>query len=322
MRSLVTPTFRSQRLDAAQVAFLLRELEELDKTVYEDLLPGVLGMVYVPLQQGIAEWADVYTYKMWTKRGGTVNPGSRNADNLKRASATMTPASRRIEQFPLSYGWTVREIQQAAATGVPLDQVTVLAARSMAARSIDNFIALGNAPEGGTDITGLYNDPDVSILTPRAKTGGTDWLHAGNLPDEVLGDINYVTEQLTSGLKQTDTPGFNKFTFLIPTAQYTYISTTPRSDLSDTTILRFAITNNPWVESIEPWWQGDAAGVGPSTRLVAYPRNPIAVSAIVPQEFRPLAPQERDLEIVVPASASCGGTIMRYPVAVRYMDAI
>ena len=208
---------------------------------------------------------------------------------------------------------------------MPLDTVTVAAARSMAARAIDNFIALGNAPLGGTDITGLYNNAEIAVLSPQTKTGGLPWITAGNLPDEVLNDINYVTEELTLGLSQTDTPGFNKFTFLIPTAQYTYIATTPRSDLSDTTVLRFAIMNNPWVDSIEPWWQGNLAGTvddEPGTRLVAYPRNPIAVSALVPQEFRPLAPQERDLEIIVPASASCGGTIWRYPVAGRYMDGI
>jgi hypothetical protein len=307
-----------QHLDSAQVAFLLRELESLDKQAYETLLPGNLAMTYIPLQQGVAEWQDVYTYKMYTKTGGKAPRGGKNADNLKRAGVVMTPATRRIEQFPLSYGWTVREIQQAAATGVPLDSLTVMAARTMAARSIDDYLALGN----GSDILGLLSQSTIFIESPTTKTGGAPWVTPGNLPDEVLADINKMTENLIKGLKQTETPGFNRFTFLVPTIQYTYLATTPRSTLSDTTVLKFAIANNPWVESIEPWWQCDGAGGSGADRVVAYPRNPLAVSALVPQEFRPLSPQERDLEIVVPATASCGGTIVRYPVACRYMDGV
>ncbi len=310
---------RMQHLDSAQVAFLLRELESLDKQAYEELLPGNLGMVYVPLQQGIAEWQDVYTYKMFTKTGGKAKKGGKNANDMKRAGLIMTPASRRIEQFPLSYGWTVREIQQAAATGVPLDSLTVMAARTMAARQIDDYIAKGD----GEDILGLLTlDSVIHTETGTTKTGGVDWRHAGNLADEVIADFTMMTEKLTAGLKQTDTPGFNKWVFLVATQPYGFIANTPRSIHSDTTILRFVLSNNPWVESIEPWWQCDGAGDSGSDRLVAYPRNPLAVSCIVPQEFRPLSPQERDLEIVVPATASCGGTICRYPVALRYLDHI
>jgi hypothetical protein len=294
-------------LDSTQVAFLQRELEELDKQAYEALVPGNLARKYIPDQQGVAEWQESYRYKMYTKRGKT-KLGGKNGDRLPRASLTMVSVIRRIEQFPLSYGWTVREIQQAAATGTPLDNLTVMAARTAANRKVDDFLAFGN----GTDIDGLLTNSsgDVAILTPNTKTGGGPWLTAGNLPDEVLGDINKITEELTTGLKQTDSPGFDKFVLLVPTKQYAYIASTPRSTFSDTTILKFAIQNNPWIESIEPWWQCNTAGAGGSVdRLVAYPRTPLAV-----------APQERDLEILVPVSVSCGGTILRYPVAMRYMD--
>jgi hypothetical protein len=56
--------------------------------------------------------------------------------------------------------------------------------------------------------------------------------------------------------------------------------------------------------------------------MVAYPRNPLALGALVPSDFKALAPQERNQDIVVPVSAKCGGVICRYPVAVLYMDGI
>ncbi len=305
-------------LDSAQVAFLLRELEALDKIPYETLLPGNLGMRYVPPQQGVAEWQEVYTYKMYTKTGRG-KKGGKQSDNLPRAGLTMQPTSRRIEQLPASYGWTAREVQQAAATGVPLDTLTVLAARMLIGRKIDDMIAHGD----GTDIEGLYTGSQVNLETATTKTGGLPWNTAGNLPDEVLRDITFIIEQIVGGLKQTDTPGFDKFVILVPTKPYSFLANTPRSVHSDTSILKWAIGNNPWLESIEPWWQGDTAdagGTGP--RMVAYPRNPIAVASLVPQEFRPLSPQEVDLDIKVPVAASSGGTIWRYPVTGRYMDGI
>lgn len=312
---------RMQHLDSGQVAFLLRELEVLDKQAYEELLPGLLGMTYVPPQPGVPEWAEVYTYKMFRKLGQAA-VGSKDQNALPRAGLVMTPSSRRIEQFPLAYGWTVREIQQAAATGVPLDTLTLMAARSMAATAIDNFIAKGNVVNGPGDIEGILTLSGVHIETPTTKTGGLPWITPGNTPDQALNDITFLTERLSTGLLQTATPGFNKFLLLCPTVQYAYIANTPRSTQSDTTILKFAIANNPWLESIEPWWQCNGAGAEGADRIAIYPRNPLAVSAIVPQEFRPLSPQEKGLEIEVPASASCGGVIARYEVAQRYMDGV
>lgn len=311
---------RMTHLDSAQVAFLQRELENLDKQVYEDLLPGNKARDYIPDYPGIAPWQESVTYKMFTKRTDKIRTGGRNANRLPRVNLTMTPTTRRVEQIPLEYAWTVREIQQAAATGVPLDSLTVMSARTAAARFIDDFLAKGN----GVDIDGLVQNVGglVNVETPTTKTGGTPWLTAGNTPDQVLADINKMIEVITFGLKQTDAPGFDKFVFLVPTKQYAYLATTPRSTLSDTTILKFAITNNPWIESIEPWWQCDGAGTGPTDRLVVYPRTPLCVAGIVPEEFRPLSPQEHGLEIKVPCTSSCGGTVLRYPVAIRYMDGV
>lgn len=312
--------FRTTHLDSAQVAFLQRELESLDKQVYEDLLPGYMARTYIPDYPGIAPWQESVTYKMYTKRG-KARKGGRNSNAAPRVGLTMQPHSRRIEQFEDSYAWTVREIQQAANTGTPLDQMSVVAARSAIAKQIDDMLTSGN----GSDIGGFVNNTDVTIETATTKTSGTGWLTPGNTADQIMADVSKMIENITTGLKQTESPGFNKFVVLLPTKQYAHIATTPRSSLSDTTILSFLIKNNPWIESIEPWWQLNGAGAangGTGDRMVVYPRTPLAVAGIVPQDFFALSPQEQGQEIVVPCSGSSGGTVWRYPVAGRYMDAI
>jgi hypothetical protein len=310
------------RLDSNQNIFFSRQLEAIDDKDYETLFAGMLGRRYVPLIEGVPEWANVYTYRMYemTGKAKIIGPG---ANDLPRVGVKATEASRVIKQIGTSYGWTVREIQQAAATGQPLDDLTVMAARSAAAREIDDLIAVGNSDFA---IEGLLNITGVQIDAAGAKTGGgTTWLGAGATGDEILKDINTLIQNIRGALKQADAqvPQFARFTVLVPSEQYSKIATTARTSTSDTTILKYALQNNPWIESIEEWFKCDNAAAGGVTdRMVAYPRDPLWGGCLVPQEFTALAPQEEGLNIVVPATASCGGVVVRYPVAMRYMDGV
>jgi hypothetical protein len=312
--------YNLSRLDAAQNVFFSRDLESIDPQEYINLIPGRLARRYIPALAGVPPYANVYTYRMYQMMGRT-KAGSKHGNDSPRASLTGVETPRKIVQLENHYSWTTREIEQAAATGAPLDRLTVLAAMSATEQKIDDMLALGDSAHG---ITGLLNDPivDDDVLTPTTKTGGPTWATSGNTGDQVLADLNKITMSLVGQLKSTDAPGFQKFTILVPTQQYAYLATTPRGTGTDTTLLQFALRNNPWIEAIEPWDKCDGAGSGPSDRMVAYARNPMCLGALVPDEFRAHAPQERGLEVYVPTTASCGGTVIRYPVAVKYMDGI
>lgn len=308
------------RLDAVATAWFSRELENIDTTDYEELLPGNLARRYIPDVQGVPDWASSHTYRQYRKVGSAKMSG-KNSDDAPRVTLTAAEFSRLIKRLENSYSWTADEIAAAAATRKPLDRLTVLAARSALDQEIDELLALGDLTKG---IEGLLTLQEVDdSTTPISKTSGTAWAaNAATDPDKIQGDINKVTTALFENLKQTDAPGFQKFTLLVPTDAYAAIATTPRSDFSDMTILQYALKNNPWVEAIEPWRHCNTAGDMGSGRLVAYPRNPLALGGIVPSDFKALAPQERNQDIVVPVSAKCGGVICRYPVAVLYMDHI
>lgn len=307
-------------LDAADTVWFQRQLEAIDTTDYSELLPGNLARKFIPDISNVPEWANSYTYRMYSKKGRAKIAGA-NSDDAPRVTLVGTEHTRQIKMLENSYGWTVREIQQAAGTRTPLDTMTVMAARAAMDAQIDTLLALGSSAHGIEGLLSL-SAVDPADTTPTAKTTGTTWAHPSNTADQILADINKVTTFLFQELKQTDAPAFQKFVLLVPTDAYARIATTPRSSTSDTTILSFALENNPWLESIEPWYMCDTAGAGGVGRLVAYPRNPLALGGLVPQEFRPLNPQERNTEIVVPVTASCGGVVCRYPVAVAYMDDI
>lgn len=328
---MITKSRGQARLDANETVFFSRQLESIDPTEYFVLFAGLLGRRYIPLIDGVAPWANVYTYRMF-EIVGQAKVGAPNAHAKDHPSVQVIAReySRTVKEIPVVYGWTVREIQQAAATGTPLDRLTVQAAMSAVARKVDQMLAFG---EEGTDITGLANHPSVeatNIVTPVAKTGGgTAWSGATVKASEIIADVNKLVSTTRARLKQASAmpggdgmPAFQRYTVLLPTTNYALIASTPRSDNSDTTILKYLLQNNPWIESIEEWSELDTADPSGGGRAVAYPRDPMALGALIPQEFESRPPQEEGHDIVIPALGTCGGTVIRYPVAVSYMDDI
>lgn len=306
------------RLDADDTVFFLRQLESIDQRPYEVLFASMLGRRFIPLQDGVDPTANVYTYRMFEMTGQAKVSGP-NANDLPKVGVRGAERSQNIKQIEVSYGWLVREIQQAAKTGTPLDQMTVRAAQNSVARQVDNILAFGYAP---AQIPGIFNIPNVVSSTAVTKTtGGVEWA-ANTPPDELLADLNLIVADTRNALKQAgdDAPIFPRFTILLPSTNYSIAATTPRSTTSDTTILKYAIQNNPWIESIEEWWQADTADGSGGPRAVCFPRDPLAVAALIPSEFTALAPQAVGLGYDIPAYGSCGGVVCRYAVAVRYMN--
>jgi hypothetical protein len=300
-------------LDAAQQIFLARQLESIDQTNYSELIPGALGRRYIPLVSNVAAWANVYTYSMW-KKVGRAKVVSRNADDLPRVQLTRTEASRSIKEIGNSYGWSVGEIQRAAGTNTPLATEMVMAAQAATEREIDDLLAVGSSAH---NIEGLLNLSDVTDTSPTTGswTAATDG-------DLMIGDLNKLVLDIVNGLKQTDAPGFNRFVILLPVDKYGLLATT-RLDSTETTALQFLLRTSPWIDAVEPWYQCSGVGAGSTDRAVAFPRNPVALGALIPKEFgNATAPQERGLDVIVPTLASCGGVVARYPVAIRYMDGI
>jgi hypothetical protein len=326
----MTPRMRLNlpRLDANETIFLQRELEGVDPVNYMTLFAGLLGRRYIPPVSNVSPLDEVYTYKMFTQVGqAKIGSSGGKSKNLPTVAIKMTPTSSGIKQIPVSYTWGVREIQQAAKNNIPLDQLTIQAAMSSVARQQDTMLAFG---ESGLNIKGLLNNDDVDFTTPSTKTGagaGTKWVRAVPVsPNEILRDINLLVAETRAALKQASLmpggnalPAFDKFTILLDTTNYGYIASTPRSDNSDTTILQYALKNNPFIESIEEWWQCDLADEGTGPIAVCYPRDEMCLGAVLPVDFESLNPQEEGHDIVVPAHGSCGGTVIRYTMAVRYM---
>lgn len=315
------PSFLSHgeaRLDAAESVWFKRQLEFIDKTMYETVWPENKARSLIPTAGGIPDWAKVYTWRMFD-RFGKAKIAANMADDIPRADRSGQEQSKMIKPVTAAYGWDIFEIKAAAATGVPLDAMKAVAARYAVETQIDEILAIGSAAHG---LEGLLTQSTFNNVTPTTKTGGgTVWTIAAK-PDEIAQDLFNLCTQTINAMKGAGGPVFQKFTILLPITQYGMIAQRRMSEFSDITILNYVLKNSPFVEAIEPWYRLAGAGSGPSDRAVAYPRNPMVVTGIVPMEFTTQPPDQRNLEFVINCLSTTGGVVVRYPVALAYCDGI
>lgn len=306
------------RLDASEVIWLRRQLESVDETTYLTLYPDNLARLYIPSQPNIPEWANVYTWQMMEHFGRAKIIGA-HSDDLPRVDATGREQSKIIKDLGAAYAWTIKEIKRSAATGVDLDQMRAYASRFAIETEIDDILANGLTSH---NLEGLLTLTGANTETPVTKSGGgTTWTMDGD-PDEIAADIFAIVTKAQVDMKQARGPIFKKMVVLLPLSKYAIIMQKRMGDGSNVSILKHCMENCPWIEAIEPWQHCDGAGALGVDRMVAYPRNPLVIAGIVPQEYAAMAPEQRNLEMLVNATASIGGVVCRYLVAVVYMDGI
>ncbi len=309
------------RFDANEAVFLSRELESIDPLDYVELYAGLMARKLIPLVDNVAPLDLAYTYRMWSTQGEAkvAGPGSNDSNRITVVRKEKTLP---IKEIPVEFGWPIDDIKRAASKGIKLEAQTIQAAMTVVARKIDRMLAFG---ETGTDCTGLLNNTAVSSSsTPVTKTpSGTAWT-ATSKPSELLADLKIVVNDARARLQQAAAsydgmPEFDRWVIAVPTYHMGLLDT-PRSDNSDTTILEMA-KRSQWVEDIVEWnLLGTADGGNPM--IVAFPRNSMCLGGIIPRDWEQRTPQERGHDIVIPAIASCGGTVIRYPVACNYLKSV
>jgi len=310
------------RLDASESIFFARELESIDARTYDVKFPLLKGRLLVPKIGNVAESDLEYTYRQH-EGFGVAKIIADNADDLPSVDTNGREFTARIKPVGAKYQYNLFEIRAAAAKQRPLDELKSRAARRAIEELIDELIAFGDADH---DMRGFVNHPDVdATFTPSTKAaGGTTWLAAG-LPNatalEVIDDVNRFVNERFIALREAEGIG-DRQVVVIPSPEYAYISSLPVGDNSDKTVLRYLMDNSPFIEDIMPWHKLTGAGAGAVNRMVTFVRDPQVLGALIPMEYSPQPFQQRGLNFHIPTVASCGGTVIRYPVAMAYGDDI
>ena len=306
-----------ERMDAGTSLFFLRQLEDIDAEAYQVQYPSLMARQLIPPEKGIAPGMHVRTYRQYDKKGIAALI-SDMSDDLPSADATGAEFSSTMKWFGASYQYDIDEIEAAAATNTPLEQLRANAARWACERQVDQVLANGTLtrPDGTTfavpGMLGLTNQTGTTSYTLGTKAlGGTTWgtINAPNASgDEVAWDIMGMANNIFEATSQI----WSSFRFLMNPKQFDYAAQKRLGSVSDTTALAFAKASCPYIENVYPWWQI------PAGTIVAFAPDPTVAAAVVPVDWTVLPPQLRNMVYRINTRIKCGGVISRYPVAISY----
>ncbi|NIR31642.1 MAG: DUF2184 domain-containing protein [Gammaproteobacteria bacterium] len=316
------------KLDANETALLDRQLTFVEAQLYETEYPGLMHRQFIPQDTSTPVWAQSISSKV-IDRIEKASLISDYADNLPLVDVQLTESMTPVKGVGNGYMYSQRDLQAATAPmAVNLDAERAQTARGSIERTLDDIACFGDS---GAGLKGFVNDDLVDVLTAATVDGDTTWEEKiagstanGSGPKAVIADMNEVVNAVNEGTQSV----WEATDLLLPTDLYNLIATTPFSAEggSDRSILEWFRQNHngqngaPLVR-VSKWWRLDAANAaGTGGRIVGYARSPqiLVEKAVMP--FTMLPPQAKGLAFLIYCWALTGGTVIKRPKGVKYLD--
>ena len=305
-------------MDANESIFFSEELEHVKSRSYDVQYPELLARKLFPLSNEVPSGAESMSYETYDHLG-EAKLIHNYASDLPAVEVSGKKTLRGIYSTGISFGYSLQDIRNAQMAGKPLQQRKANACRRQML-VLENKIAWHGDPT--TDIPGFINNPDVTEVTiPVGASTKTTW--ADKTPDEIIADINLMSTTIVESTNGVEAPD----TLLMPISQYALISSTPRSSVSDTTILQFVIKNNGYFKNIIPVYE--LKGAAPASAsydsqdcMIAYKKDPTKLTLEIPQDVEYLNPQEKALYYEVPVHARTAGVVIYYPKSIAQANGI
>jgi hypothetical protein len=300
---------RFYNLDSAESAYFERQLEFVYAETYDIRYPDLMFRSFIPTQNKANKGATTVTYQQYDQVG-RARIGSDMSDAPPRVDISGKEFTRPVRPVEDSYGWSLKDVHAAMYAGLDLNARRGSAARRAVEVELDEIAAIG-APKFGIT-TGALNETNTPIISSAGS-----WLTPATAA-VIIGEVSSMYQAIIKDTKQTERPD----TLALPTEQWAYVATTPRTDNTDTTILDFIKKNFPTLTAVEPWYRLDTAGASGVARAWMYPRRKDILLNEIPNEFEQLPVQTSGFQFIVNCYAYAAGVQVPYPLAMRYLDGI
>lgn len=301
--------------DAMQtnLGFVQSQTAHVEAGVYAMRFPSIRYPGLIPVDTSAPEWiktVDYYSMDISGTAGWTAD----RAKDLNMVGVELGKSSSNVFMADIGYDYGLEEVNQAAGLGMNLPGEKAAAARTIYERTVDNIAFTGDDEKGWS---GLFNS--AAVIAEAAPTGG--WATATE--DQILADINAVITGVftnTNEIAMADT-------LILPSVKYQYIASKRLGD-TGMTILEFIQKANAYTAetgqklNIRSSRGLNTAGVGDTSRMVAYRNSPEVLKMHIPMRHRFLPVQIDGLTYQVPGIFRLGGLDIRLPREVRYMDGI
>lgn len=302
------------------LGFVMPQFYNIEAQVYARKYPSYDYASIIPVITEGSEWARGTLFRS-SDVVGEAKFISGRANDMPYADVTRAQHLQGFEMAGIGFDWTLDELQVAALEGRNIGTEKADGARKVAEQLLWRTAMSGNTNLGWT---GLINDGNVTATNAPNDGTGSARTFASKTPDQVLRDINDMIVGITTDTLETELAD----TVLLPT---TIFQTLAARRMGDTimTVLEFVRQNNAYTAqtntplTIRALRTLEAAGASSTKRAIAYVRDPQVLRFHLPMPHRFLAPfQKSSMSWEVAGIMRTGGTEIRLPKAVRYLDAI
>lgn len=293
-------------LDANEQIFFSRQLEVIKAKTYDVKYPELKARRLIPVSFEANPGATSITYRQYDQVG-MAKIIANYARDLPRASIKAKEFTFPVKELGASYGYTVKDIRSALFARVDLKQREANAAKRAIMQKEDEIAWSGDSETG---LPGFLSNANIPNAVATADGTGASSLWANKTPDQIIRDVSELISDIYDVTKEAEAPN----TVIMPVSAYQLIKRTRVPDLN-TTILQFLKDNNPEITLWEQMARLETLGTGNTRLMVAYNRNPDAITLEIPSDFEQFPEQVKGLEYEVPCMESLGGVHVHYPLS-------
>lgn len=314
VRSLNAPFFKT---DAGSLWFA-KELEQQIAAQYEKRYPEMkmaAGSV-LPIRATIPRGKKTGSYKMYDYTGVAKWLTTGAWKDIPLASVSAKRSTFEVHEYHEGYGWELGELEEAQATGVPLQSFLANAVRMGMDKFLNDRGCYGDDDKG---IHGFFNVPNMTVIDAPAGTGGAfRWSTTGATAKtalEMAADVALAIRTMRSVTNNVQRPN----RCWLPSS---FWEASNRVVLPNTSVTARQFIQQTYPEiQFDELLEADTAGTynGP-VMMFAHISSPDDLWLEVPIPFEQHGPFQDGLMFGVIARASTGGVITPYPMALLRMD--
>ena len=305
----------SGKLTDSDGLFFQRQLEAIEAETYDILYPDLEARECFVVNTFGGPAARALTYRSYDRVGKAQVINARAID-LPKSDISGKEFSITVRSIGCMYDWDIDEVAAANMTGMPLEARKSMAARRGYEEYVNRTSWLGDENAGLLGFFSAANNVRKQSVVNGAA-GSTNWNQ--KTPDEIIADLNHACSEMFAGTLKIHRPA----ELWLPVRLWNYIRSTPRSPLSDTTILSYFLANNEFItdkSSVKPLNVLDGAidegdhfiilnKTTPEGRQTVRLREPL------PLQFQPV--QLHGMVYEVPGRGRFAGVEVTYPRAME-----
>lgn len=301
-------------------AFLARQLESIEATIYKILMPELQHRYLIPVSNRDHPGANTITYRMLTLLG-MAKVISNYAQDIPRVNVKMEEFTQAIKSVAAMWGISRQEIRNAQMGNMPLETIEAEALRVSIRLAEANVAYFGDTKTG---LKGFFTNPNIPILAAITGVGGFTW--AEKTADEIVKDFMLMTSKIRIQSKGIHGRAKASLTVLLPIEQYDIAAGIPRSIHSDTTVLEFVTKpgNSYNIKEVisMPYELDNRFVNGTKDGAVVYEKLPRNIEQRIPMELIMYPMQAKNLEFESIGETRLGGVVIRYPLAFCFYTGI